>query len=730
MNGTTEKVPGSPVASFIFSFGIAFLIFGLLAKTIAFWTPSAPKIIGSYFPTYVGALLLVLVALGLAKFRLKSINLNVHAFALMLVLLFFGDWLSRGYNLLQGPFIRGEIILLGSACFFVLRYRWHWLFNLIAILTPFILAYCFFITSDGRLLFSDDHATFHYRLFLLKENFPFIPFFNPQWNGGVDARDFFATGTLNIFLLSSPLLYLFEVKDVYNIIIVLLLFFLAPLGVYLAAKIEKLPAPSPAIATILALTVSLLWYRWVLRYGTLGFATTAALIPLNLALIGKILCRERSITRTEAILSTISITLMLLWTPSGIAFLPAIILGIFSLKRLFKKKYVLAITLGLFVINLPWVLLFWSASSVSTFLVDEKPVDMITQDRTPDTYPSGAESTEDTSVSSNLAISAKVLQEGAISTNPLLLFFLLPGLFLIRRNSRLLYLLTFAWLFLLGTVFVPIKPQLELDRMLVILGLCGCLPAALAIQKLITFSDGKPRGAKILLPAFVCGMLLAAIFSTGSILRNRTIVPYYFADPIVDQIIETIQTHNEGGRVLFSGFILHHLSHGHVAPLAYLADTPMIASSHVHNLWKYKQVFPRSYIARDEEGIREYLDTYNVTTIVTHEQRWRKFFLERPQEFKLVWKNRRFFLFKRLKYDSNYFYKGSGKVVSQSTDAVTLKLSTASATLKFNYFPFLKSSHCSISGEKVSDEVTLIKLTACPTGVEITVKSKSAFSRI
>jgi len=77
------------------------------------------------------------------------------------------------------------------------------------IATQALIAGVFISYADGRLLFSDDHPSFLYRLQLLMDEFPSIPFYNTEWNAGYSAREFFPSGVLNVFFLSAPILYFF-----------------------------------------------------------------------------------------------------------------------------------------------------------------------------------------------------------------------------------------------------------------------------------------------------------------------------------------------------------------------------------------------------------------------------------------------------------------------------------------------------------------------------------------
>lgn len=705
------------ISPFIFSFGIACCILGILSPELGIWQSGPPSIDS----LQLGGVGLLLVAIG--ALRGVPQNISPSGLALGLVVLFLSDWLSRGYNLMQGPSIRGEIILCSLLFLFILHLRATRILYVLPILTIFLLCWSFFEASGGRLLFSDDHATFFYRLTLLKENFPLIPFYNPLWNAGTDARDFFATGALNFFLLCSPLIYSFPVEKIYNCLVALICFVLLPGAVYTTARLEKCSLLASTVASVLALTTGLTWYSWGFHFGTMGFITTTALIPPVLALSASVIGDEQ-ISGYRAIALIILFSLMLLWSPSGLVFIPLIALALVRFRSMLKKRFALLIAIALIFINIPWISIFWTASNVSKFVVSEDGGHEAGK-------PSANVEYKHEASGFNLEESLEVLRETTISTNPLVLLFGLPGIFLLRRNSRLMWIMVCAWLLTLGTIAVPLKPQLEFDRMLVILSIILCIPAGKIIEKL--FQSGSDEGnywlAKIL-PALVGGFLITGALSTSNFLLNRTPRPYHFAGPIVEHVTHAIKEHNRDGRILFTGHILHELNNGHISPLSYFTQIPMVASSEVHRHWKYRQVFPKSFIARGNKGITEFMDLRNVTAVFAHEREWRDYLYARPDEYKLVWKEERFHLFERIKYQSEYFLSGSGTIEKQDTNSVELQLDSPNAIIKFNYFPFLTSNHCNLSPHKISDEMTLIKLESCPVGETITLKSRLPLSRV
>jgi hypothetical protein len=650
----------------------------------------------------------------------------------MLGVLFLSDWLVRGYNLFQGPSIRGEILLGAGVTWFFLRRSFTPVVRCAAFLTPFFLAWCFTDAAAGRVIFSDDHPVFQFRLESLKQNFPSIPFFNPLWNGGFDARDFFATGALNVFVPFSPLLALFDVASVYNIIVIAIVFFLGPIASYGAARLERYAAPAPAIAAILHVTVSLLWYRWALKYGTLGFVVSASLLPLNLALTHLIFSRGRELTRPLMLLAAVSFSLMICWSLAGIVFVPCVLLAAVMAPRLLRKKNVPLLAGLLLGINLPWIALFWSVSNVGSFVQAEKP-------RLAASAPSAEAATTNTpaprtfrhkSTGFDAKTSLKSLRESAISTHPLVLLFALPGFFLLRRESRLIFGVVALWLLGLGTFGVSLKPQLELDRMLLMLAIIGCLPTGLALAALFERGSGPGRG---IIPrglaALAGGFLLAGPFVVSGILANRSVEHYHFADSTVRETAAAITRHGGTGRTLFSGFVLHEFSQGHLAPLVYATNKPLMASSYVHDKWRYEQIFPAHFIAQKDTGIRRYLDLYNVTAVFAHEPFWRDYWRNRPNEFTEVWRGGRFVLFERTTITPSYFHEGAGAIVAQTSNSVRFTLSTPDAVLRFNYFPFLRVAGCTISPAPIEGPVVFVKVTGCPVGPELELKSVGPITR-
>ena len=717
------------LASFLFVFGLTLSVFGASAGSLTLWQANGTSLLPGGSATMAAGAALIVLALVLVRFSWRRLELYPADAALGPALVFLSDWLVRSYSFFQGPSIRGEILLLSFLSLFIVRREnsRFWTGYLIAALA--LVCSCFFVESGGRLLFSDDHTVFFFRLSLLRENFPSIPFYYPLWNAGLDARDFFATGALNIFFLGSPLLYMASPERVYNVLVLLIAFGLTPLATWYAARLHRLPQPIPAIAALLSITLGLIWCRWAFKYGTMGFLTTAALLPLNLSLCAKQLYADGGLTRKELALAVCSLSLMFLWAPSLVTFVPVALLAASKAGALVRQPKVVVFVCVLTAVNLPWMAMLWSVSNVGNFLNSEKASHGIgyEQSLAPDKdQPAPAAYRHKTS-GLDWRKSLTVFRETSFSSNPLLLFLGLPGLFLLPFNLRRVLFPSATWLLILGTVVVPLKPQLEFDRMLVLMLLVLCIPCAAALQKLFKSADTiLARG----LTAICAGFLLCGPFSTGSMLRNRTLEHYDFASPVVRDLSAAIKTFGGSGRVFFSGFVLHELDNGHLAPLSILSGRPLVASSPFHNVWRYTQSIPRDYMNRGEAGIEEYLDVLNITAVFAHERMWRDYFGSRPERYRQIWQGGRFVMYQRLQAPNSYILSGQGEFISQDSRSFRIRALSPLLLLSFRYFPFLKSSHCVLTPQRVSPELTLVALADCPVGAEVEVRSISPWQRL
>jgi hypothetical protein len=693
--------------------------------------------------------------------------------SLTLVGIFLSDWLSRPYALFTGPFVRPEAIIVGG-CVWYLAHQTCRVQRTALVLLPVIgstLGLLSFLTyGGGRTLVSDDHAVFLYRLQLLKEQFPSIPFYYPLWNGGTDARDFFASGSLNLFLLMYPIIASFEVWQAYTTIVALSLFIIPPASLAIATRLLGLSRAVAACAATLALAPSLLWYRWGLAYGTMGFITSASLAPLCWALWYRISERRDPVSWPLWFAAFAVTTLVAFWSLAPLAIAPiALTLHPFRFRELYRRR-VLSLIAALVVFNLPWIMLFLTVSRVTSFLGAEaeasrqtsviaSPVsassptsatvgfDPHSLHQTNSERPLAAPAFRHRSSGLSVSRSVSGLRSWGVTLHPLL-FILGPiGVFILGHRLGILLGAQLLWLLVIGTVLVPLKPQLELDRMLVMASVFLCIPTGVALRVLMRLRTVRlfsamgghktERWRAALAPTTSLGAFLSFAFLiltplyTCLIAQNRSREEIFFSSSAYDSIVRTVKEHGGSGRVLFSGQVLHELDNGHVAPLTILTRHPMVASSPVHNLWSYQQIIPRDFLAKGETGIEDYLTKMNVSLVFAHDPKWRQWFSSRPERYTQVLVGPPFAAFRRTQERASYFIEGNGTIVSQDTDGFTFEPTTADGVVSFRWFPFLRAhGGCDLSPHPVGQDLTFIRFSRCTLGQRVTVRAGSPLDRL
>ena len=736
MNNDATHVPSdSQKASILLTFGLSLGLFFILSGAFSFWQTQSIQTFGSSKWGLVVASVFLLLGVLSARFSNQKLSVNESGIVYTLLVLFLSDWLTRGYNLLQGPEIRGEILLMSFVGFFLLRFNPRTIFLSLLSLSVLGLVVNFFAESNGKVIFSDDHSVFFYRLDLVINSFPRIPVYDPLWSMGRDSLHLFATGVLNMFFITAPLLYFFDLDVVYNWCVLIIAFGVVPLSMYASARVLQIVRPGPEIAAILSFTSSLVWYRWVLKYGAMGFVTSVALLPLVLSMTSWILNKDFEIKRKFSIAFVVIASLMLFWSASGLACIPAIILGVFQAKRLLSNKAVLGIVFSLLLIHLPWIIGLWSGWNVNQFLGVKKKtqseiVDASTSKEKSSTVAKAPERgfpVKKHELSPSNVV--RKIRETAITAQPLILLFGPLGIFALAHGRRL-WAVTALWLLVLGSVGPFIKPQLELERMLMVLVILLSVPAGELISRVILRAslESASRMERVK-AAFIFGFLVAGVFSVASVLSNRTREHYYFSTDVVKNLAAAIDKNTGEGRALFTGFVLHELEHGHLAALSHYTNKPMVASTHTHELWRYKQVIPSGLYNQGEPGIQTFFNMTNATLMIAHERGWNAYFSSRPEEYTPLERIGRFTLYRRNNFQPSYFVEGSGEVLKQTNHYAEIRLHQADAIIKFKHDRYLEVPGCEVEPYEIDPELRLVKLSNCPVNQVIRLSGKPLYRR-
>jgi hypothetical protein len=589
--------------------------------------------------------------------------------------------------------------------------------------------------SAGRTIFSDDHPAFLYRLHQLKESFPLIPFYNPSWNGGVEAREFFPSGALGLFLLWFPLIYFFDLWSNYNLIVTGTLFLLVPVLIATATFLQSRSITASLVAGIVGVTASALWYRWALSYGTLPFLLSMAALPVVVSACRSVVVVDECFTWGTALLLFASGSLAIFWPLSGVVLIP--LLGgvlLYVILRRYRKRpqhgdYLFYCTVAaLFIVHLPWILIFASASKIFAF------VSLI-----PDT---GSSSQAATHAVHAASFNAPHLQKHGIlygsvilareflrSMNPLLLLLVIPA---VARSATPVRMLTGCvvvcsiGLAVLGPI---LKPQLELQRFWFLAAMVSIPVVAERIADAFARST-RVTSLHTFSSTVVLSLLLLAPHWLSRIVTNESDNRFYFEQPVVKELAAAIDASAGSGRAVFSGFVLHELNNGHLAPLPILTKVPLVASSYQHDKWRYTESIPPEFIRAGAPGVTKYLDYVNATVVLAHHPYWKKWFRQHKDGYSEIGVVAPFVVFRRIGFVPSYFESGSGEILEQSYTGVRIIPATESVTLRFNYLPLLVASSCQISPKMIEPSLTLIHLSKCTPGEVVTISMKSPVARL
>lgn len=737
----------SLISGFIFGVGLITLMMGNLeihlGRTLNIFKNGTSGLVLSFF----GFLLFFYLRNNNSKEENDN-NIAFHYFNSGIlyssVFLLLGNWSSLGFCFSINSSISIISLLIICLSFLLTPFINREHFKYLIYILSLILIIIFFQNTAFKPVYSDDHGSVTYRLYLLKNYFFSIPLYNAEWNAGMDWRDFFATGILNVYFLFLPLIALLsDIDTAYIIIVPTIIFILTPLSSYLGARILRLSHNAGLIAGFLALTSNAAWYKWSLSYGSMGFVCSSAVFPLFLACAIQTL-KDKNDTKPYIILLMIfSGSLSILWSAQGLSIIPIIIYALFKTPELIKSKKIIFSALFLILIHLPWILIFINVSKVGNFVNIESGTKIESQEGTQTTNKELSPIVKGEKESINKKNILNSFRENTTKINPLIYLLIFSALFYPwDKTYQLLYGITIIWLLFLGTVVIHLKPQLELDRMLVIMSLILSIPIGGLIGSLLEYLEKNHPRNYSLSKSFILSFIIMSFLCIGGLIDKKSWLRYYTKSGMFNELAQIISNNADNGRTLFSGFILHDFSESHIAPLVRLSKKPIMASSPVHNLWRYTDIIPDEYRKRGPSGIEEYLDLYNVSLTIAHDRVWKKYFRDSSFKYEEIGILDKFVIFKRKRISDSYFYKGNGTLISQDAKGFKVKIDSNNdlndliddshaIVLRFNYFPFLKAENCSkISPYKVSDSVNFIKLSDCKKDSVLEVKSVSALRRI
>lgn len=587
---------------------------------------------------------------------------------------YFLRWLRPGGDAL--PFLKYGwalfcVLTAVGTLAFLPRLRESW----VGLLILGILLYSVFLgarglwgVTAGLPVYRDDHPSFMYRLWAFGQTFPRLVYYDPFWNGGRVMSYAVTSGTASIGSVLLPLWKLVGIERAYTPGLILAFLVVVPLAAAWAVRIVGGGWTGAAAGGVLALGVSQFEFLWRMHFGTVGAGFALPMILLVAACLYRVLWLGRMETRTGVVLVLASV-LLLSWPAAAVMVAPLGLGILFSARQWTKPKIVFlavcAAAIG--VLCIPYAAGVVLHSGAAKLARQDAPGAFIWSEF----WTHGWSNFGDH------------LRQG----NPVLMIFGLAGLwFLPRRGLKLFLGPALIVLALMAGWGESWKPQLQLTRAGIPLFLLAILPASLWIEQVL--ETRSPWMAPLRSAAAV--LLLLTGLNMARLYRNKGAAPYETMSPEMQEITAWIrETVPENGRLLFAGRTVHGFGRGHVAVLPALAGRQMMACDFYHfSMKSVEYEYPPSEWRQEEEDVFEFMQTYNVTHILTYHDHWKEFFRGRPAQFEELTsfgdsKKRTAF---RVIREPGFFLKGSG-VVHVGVNRITVHVDNPDedAVLKFNW---------------------------------------------
>ena len=247
------------------------------------------------------------------------------------------------------------------------------------------------------------------------------------------------------------------------------------------------------------------------------------------------------------------------------------------------------------------------------------------------------------------------LSEGS----PLLIFLGVAGVLVSPwrpiRNWYAPLILALALLAAFGPV---LKPNMQLGRMAIPFFFAAVLPASVAIAGILR--SREPRFA--VFRAAMLALLILSAWTVARLYENRGNARYTFLSESTERMAKWIrESVPPGGRLMFSGSMVHAAGGGHVAPLPMLTGREMMACDYYHFPPKFVEYDypPRPFRVTDEK-FWTFLELHNVTHVATRLDARKDYLRGMPDRFneEATFERITFFSVKRA---PDIFLKGHGR---------------------------------------------------------------------
>jgi hypothetical protein len=231
-----------------------------------------------------------------------------------------------------------------------------------------------------------------------------------------------------------------------------------------------------------------------------------------------------------------------------------------------------------------------------------------------------------------------------------------------------------------------IWPELQLGRVSVATTYAAVLPTALTIEEFLIRREGPS-----ILRALLISFWIVTVPSVVAHFGPRPHGPYRTMPVEIEEMASWIhRSVPDGTRVLWAGATVHGVGGGHVAYLPVLAGRSMMACDYYH--FSPRQVeynYPPRIFRKTPDDVFEFLDLYNVSTVMTWDETWKRFFrshTDRVEEVAAFGRSGRIAAFRLRRPSPGLFLKGNGQVVERVNGLdVTLEDPSQPAVLRYNW---------------------------------------------
>jgi hypothetical protein len=564
------------------------------------------------------------------------------------------------------------IVFTGHAAILTIllnRYPRYWKSAVaVTILVPMILTYVTLMRSTnwGGAIYSDDHPSFLYRLWLIGQSFPRLENYVPQWCAGTVEMTPILTGAWIPGILFLPVWAFTLPHELYTPLFGILYLGVVPL--LIAGSIRMLGGSRTAALCGAALSVipTRDFTLWLLNFGTIGANFAMVLtIPIS-ALLYRILFQKGGLGSAVAL--TVCILLLALWPLSPFMALPMVVAVILHAKCLTRRSFGWLVFVVICA-GLP-LLVYYRAVLTGGEILGEAGhgvgLEALTLDR--------------------LVQGFTLLQQHSVRGHPLLVFMgLAGGLTLLRNPLRSWTISILACFILLGGWADALMPGYQLYRLGIPMVFAAIPPAILAVDTCIHLNKSLPTVLLALLVAVFPASAWNSVF-----IFSRQGHEFYFPLPNsllqLGELIHREQT--RPGRVLLTGGVGEEYGGGHIGYLAVLFEREMLGNAYAHNqnpAWQAGT--PPAALPETPESFRTFVDTFAASILVAIQDEWREFLNAHPDQYEpageIVDGSTRYSVY-RVVDPPGFFIEGSGRVLARPNRLV-LELDGAYDRVRIRY---------------------------------------------